>query len=221
MKLIEKTCPNCGGNLKFNKNDEKVVCEYCKKEFLIEEDKEHKDYHLELAGVDKAVVKGLFYSYFIIAFVIVLFVGSIIFGVKSCSVSKEITKLENISESTKKEIYKDSKSVLDTYAMMNIGFKQRTAFENLGFYLFINNNNNTLFDVYKGTFVHNGEEKEYYVAVKYEDIENGKMLHGNTVGSLGSYNTFSYGFESNVDLYNYLISKVEYQKVYASDKLYK
>ena len=139
MKLIEKTCPNCGANLKFNKNDEKVVCEYCKKEFLIEEDKEHKDYHLELAGVDKAVVKGLFYSYFIIAFVIILFVGSIIFGVKSCSFSKEITKLENISESTKKEIYKDSKSVLNSYEMMNIGFKQRTAFENLGFYLFINN----------------------------------------------------------------------------------
>ncbi len=29
IRLIQKSCPNCGANLKFNVNDESVTCDYC------------------------------------------------------------------------------------------------------------------------------------------------------------------------------------------------
>lgn len=39
MILIEKKCPNCGASLKFNDDDKSCKCEYCKREFSIEKDK--------------------------------------------------------------------------------------------------------------------------------------------------------------------------------------
>lgn len=36
MKIIEKNCPSCGASVKFNENEQKGICECCKKEFLIE-----------------------------------------------------------------------------------------------------------------------------------------------------------------------------------------
>ena len=38
MKLVEKKCPNCGANIKFNKNDNEVTCKYCNTCFEIEKD---------------------------------------------------------------------------------------------------------------------------------------------------------------------------------------
>ena len=40
MRLIEKECPNCGASVEFNENDKTCKCEYCKRSFTIERDKE-------------------------------------------------------------------------------------------------------------------------------------------------------------------------------------
>lgn len=37
MRLIKKSCPNCGAGLKFDKHDTEVTCEYCKQSFMIED----------------------------------------------------------------------------------------------------------------------------------------------------------------------------------------
>lgn len=39
MKIIEKKCPNCGAGLEFSENDRTCRCEYCKRSFVIEQDK--------------------------------------------------------------------------------------------------------------------------------------------------------------------------------------
>ena len=38
MKLIEKKCPNCGANLKFDKDDTEVTCKYCNASYEIQRD---------------------------------------------------------------------------------------------------------------------------------------------------------------------------------------
>ena len=37
MKLTSAKCPNCGADIKVNKDEEKTVCEYCKSEILVED----------------------------------------------------------------------------------------------------------------------------------------------------------------------------------------
>ena len=38
MKIIEKKCPNCKANLKFNAGDHEARCESCRREYIIEYD---------------------------------------------------------------------------------------------------------------------------------------------------------------------------------------
>lgn len=40
MKLVEKKCPNCGAGLSFNDTDKSCKCDYCKRSFEIERDKD-------------------------------------------------------------------------------------------------------------------------------------------------------------------------------------
>ena len=37
MRLTNAKCPNCGADIKVNKEEEKAVCEYCKSEILVED----------------------------------------------------------------------------------------------------------------------------------------------------------------------------------------
>ena len=37
MRLTSAKCPNCGADIKVNKDEEKTVCEYCKSEILVED----------------------------------------------------------------------------------------------------------------------------------------------------------------------------------------
>ena len=38
MKIVEKKCPNCGANIKFDKEDTSVTCNYCNQSYTIERD---------------------------------------------------------------------------------------------------------------------------------------------------------------------------------------
>ena len=40
MKIIEKKCPNCGANLKFQSGERNARCESCRREFVVEYDTE-------------------------------------------------------------------------------------------------------------------------------------------------------------------------------------
>ena len=43
MKIIEKKCPNCGGNLDFKVGERDVKCESCRRKFAVEYDADISD----------------------------------------------------------------------------------------------------------------------------------------------------------------------------------
>lgn len=59
MKLIYKTCPNCGANLKFNVNDESVTCDYCGTFVLIEHEKQKMNKPIELKNAQRIYVNKI------------------------------------------------------------------------------------------------------------------------------------------------------------------
>ncbi len=83
MKLIEKKCPNCNGDLEFKKSDTEVTCKYCQRSFIIEHDNVDEfgedAFNLiysnfnQVTGVSKAIfaIVGLF----IIGTAIVMFIS--------------------------------------------------------------------------------------------------------------------------------------------------
>lgn len=87
MKLIEKKCPNCGADLKFNKDDDTVTCNYCKTSYEIQRDIGVDDIVNELFDADdfilhkkamKSVNKGIMF-FIIFVFVMILIVFLIMF----------------------------------------------------------------------------------------------------------------------------------------------
>ena len=55
MKLIDVSCPGCGANLKVNDDKQYIVCEYCNRLFMIDDDVqkvEHSVSNAEQAGYD-------------------------------------------------------------------------------------------------------------------------------------------------------------------------
>ncbi len=73
MNLIEKKCPNCGANMKFEENDSKCYCEYCKNEFLI-----HKDQNDNFTFTINKATKA-FLTYWITSFIFSSIISIIIF----------------------------------------------------------------------------------------------------------------------------------------------
>ena len=83
MRLVESKCPGCGANVKFNENDTKGVCEYCKKEFTITKDPQ-EEFLLSMNEFSKDIMKHvsssfkisriIFFIVFFMAFAIILFV---------------------------------------------------------------------------------------------------------------------------------------------------
>ena len=114
MKLVEKKCPNCGGELKFGPDDKETKCEYCGKSFEIERDEKVSDskenllnsemYSLteEQKEVAKAVVAG-FASFQIVPFIIfaIFFIGIVGLGIFGFTHTKDINhnKITTISDS--------------------------------------------------------------------------------------------------------------------------
>ncbi len=232
MKIIEKSCPNCGAGLEFKKEDKTVKCSYCKKTYAVVPDKE--DYMLEMMKGTQNAIKGIFIATIVVFIVIAvsmsLMFGGIFKGVSSLTsnASKEITTLNDISEDTEKSLHNESKEVIKNYTMLTIGIKQTEPFKNEGMYLLVDKTGNTIYDVYKGAYELSGTSTTVYVAVRYDNVENkgtsfgSTMLNGQFFGEMKEVNgRFMFGFTSNEDLYDSMVAKTAYEKMYASEGLYK
>lgn len=263
MKLFEKSCPNCGAELKFNLNDKEVTCNYCRKSYVIEKDNDapkelsSEDFQFnEIAGA----VKTFSIIHFIITFFIIVFIiGVTIFifinansqmknnnndskitnnssstddvddmndlldVIKGDTKSNNnyVTKYSDIDEETKNEFIGSSKSALEdaiSFYKDNFMYPVKTSWTYVGSYYLVSNkdvtyNYNYLYNVYKITYVINKKNVDYYGAVRYNDIKlssdtkivanmNGKVEAPMHNGNVGEY---TFGYESNKDLYNKLI----------------
>jgi hypothetical protein len=91
MKLVEKKCPNCGGDLKFGINDKETKCEYCNKAYEIERENDDKEelfnadnykFIEEGAEAAKAVVVGFAAAQMIPIFIFaIFFIMIVVFGI--------------------------------------------------------------------------------------------------------------------------------------------
>lgn len=244
MKLFEKSCPNCGAELKFNLNDKEVTCNYCRKSYVIEKDndapKELSSEDFQFNEIAGAVQTFSIAHFMIIFFAFVLIIGGAIFmfntvdsqmrntnnsstnNIGDTKVNNNyVTKYSDIDEETKNEFISSSKSALEdaiSFYKDKFMYPIKTNWTYVGSYYLVSNTDvthsyNYLYNVYKITYVINKENVDYYGAVRYNDIKlssdnkivanmNGKVEAPMHNGNVGEY---TFGYESNKDLYNKLI----------------
>ena len=77
MKIIEKKCPNCGGNLDFKVGERDVKCSSCRRKFAIEYDADPTELSgkakeaLKAADISLRPIRKIFLVFFAVFFVIV------------------------------------------------------------------------------------------------------------------------------------------------------
>ena len=124
MKLIEKKCPNCNGDLEFKVNDTEVTCKYCQRSFIIEHDNtsEFGDEAFNLIYSNFNQVKGV--SKAIFAIVGLFIMGTAIFMFISFSKTRD-----NIVNNGKNNIENRTNTNTNT----NNDNKEPVTLESLGF----------------------------------------------------------------------------------------
>jgi len=115
MKIIEKKCPNCHANLEFDAGETNVKCKNCRREYMIEYDKDFVDPEVQLKAKDiqlkllndfektRRFSRGVFLAIFLITTVVIIL--TIFFAVNGykeyfeSQKSFEQTRLENAKRS--------------------------------------------------------------------------------------------------------------------------
>ena len=235
MKLIEKTCPNCGANIDINKNDEKVTCDYCKKTYLVEKDP-NIDLDLNINPEDavklvaSTAIGNTIIGIAVFLFIVVLFVGIGIFAasknnIKTTSTyeeSKIILNIDAIPEDIKTKISSQSITTIRVHDKGTM-YERKEEFKNLGMYLLVfNDDTNAIYDVYKSRYVVKGEETDIYFAVYYTNVKDKSTM---LVGILEDNNdvksdTFMLGYKTIEELYKAITGTIKPDKVYSTNNLY-
>jgi hypothetical protein len=88
MKFVEKKCPNCGANLKFEAGERNATCESCRREFVVQYDAQDiagdiKDAvnKIKADSVNLVPAAKIFGTFFTIHTIVVSVIAVIIFGV--------------------------------------------------------------------------------------------------------------------------------------------
>ena len=107
MKFIEKKCPNCGANLKFEAGERNATCESCRRGFVIEYDAEDIAGDIKEAAnkikadsvnlVPAAKIFGTIFAVhtIIVAVVSIIIFGFVAFGIVHAIISFNQTKEEH------------------------------------------------------------------------------------------------------------------------------
>lgn len=167
MKLIEKKCPNCGAGLKFDEDDKEVVCEYCKKSYVIERDKAEIEKNTsDNNDVDKRIVSEYYNliqkkndgikaiaSIFIVIFVfavILFFSGALevsrnfnktfsdIVPVAPEKKDTYVTEIKQIDEKSLEIFHSESKSSLSKLNEFILSDVEKSEWTYVGMYLLTN-----------------------------------------------------------------------------------
>ena len=126
MKLVEKKCPNCGGELKFSVNDKETKCDYCGKAYEIERENDDKEelfnadnYRITLSEEQKKkVAQAALFGFaavqiapiiMFVAFIVIVIIGGVMFSTMHDRVSRTVPSAK-IEETVKK---KDENLIVD------------------------------------------------------------------------------------------------------------
>lgn len=242
MKLVEKTCPNCGANLEFNFGDKEVKCKYCNKSYLIEgydNTNYQNNLNIDLNLVTKttqSIISIPFIIFIIIFSIITIFIGYTTFKIvsidhKSISENNEtyeentesLNFLNSITTEMSDKITSKSISTINAWNKTNDNFILDSS-KHLGYYLATNGNFSTLYDIFE--LVYKDENKQYtvYTGVKYSNVKNneGNINLGNSsiFGSIKQcgFNNL-WGYDTVEDLYNNINTPFN-ETLYAAEGLY-
>ena len=214
MKIIEKKCPDCGADLKFDIKDKETKCRYCKSEFIIEDNNIDKNnINLDDIVLNKKIIKVFSIFHFLIAFVIfAITIAMFIVGFNhfkdSEGVSNEKTVKININEIDEKienKLVKASINEIKKWNIMHNNYELDGEYEEAGLYYLKNTLSVRIIVVLKYTYKNESDSKTIYCGIKYmgNDINSLNYtphLNTNQV-VLGDFD-YAYGYESIEELYD-------------------
>ena len=202
MRLIEKKCPGCGASIKIDENAKKGVCEYCKKEFIVEEDAGEKilsSFNEISTGIWKStsfVVIGVIAFMFFMVIIIITMTSR--FHVNNDSTSNVTNIIEEqdkdelmdeivISNSDYTSIDNSSKSAILDLTFGDHNYQRYGTEERVKEYLLTKKDANIYIPVYKVNYQDwpNKEHKfTVYIPVKYTNVlKKGKSIDIFELGS--------------------------------------
>jgi len=228
MKFIEKKCPNCGANMKFNLEDKEVKCNYCNSEFIIENNNEENS-KVNLDKVNLKLIKTFSIIHLIVFIVVFCFiVGTFVLvfinfskmtgDVNTRSNNVEI-KLSDISDDVIKKLSNISKEEIRKWN------GEDNNYEDVGFYYLKNKVSVEVVYVLKSTYLIDNESKEIYTTFSYYGSSINNLRYTPYITTeLYKVDNFNiiHGYNSIQSIYDKLIHDKEALgfKVAASNNLY-
>jgi len=183
MKIIEKKCPGCGADVKFDENATKGVCDYCKKEFIIQKDPQ-EEFLLSMNDFSKDVMHQVsssfkfsrFLFFFIFFFAFSFIVGMIIFGFVGMHVNSHGYLKDVNSISAHDYSYIDSKATkaIDNLSFGDEEFHMTASPQRVQEYLLTKDKSNIYIPIYKTLYVSwPKQENKYivYIPVKFNNVK--------------------------------------------------
>lgn len=232
MRLIEKECPNCGAGLSFTREDTTCRCEYCKREFEIERDKEKKNFADQFVLSElKTPIKlfsfftlGSFITPIIMMSIVFLIIVIILFGAMG----------GRLYGSSKRQLIKSTSELTDSnYSRMNLNARAIISRETIGstgeyvskgriererIYIISNEKRNYVIPVYKVVykhFVNSSDTYTVYIPISYENVRvkgNSITLDDGVIAADKYYfndNDYTYGYSDLDTLYKEVIKPYE------------
>ena len=238
MKLIEKECPNCGAGLSFTVEDTTCKCEYCKREFEIERDKEKKklDDQYILSEL-KAPIK--LFSYFTFGsfithaiavsftfLIIIIILFGAIGGLYSSNNRKLIKSYSELTDNDFSRMNLRARSIITSETIGTTGeYVSKGRIERVNVYFISNEKRNYVIPVYKVVYKHfanSSDTHTVYIPISYKDVRvkgNSISLDDGVIAADKYYfndNDYTYGYGDLDTLYDEVI-KV-YEKRYKVEK---
>lgn len=238
MRLIEKECPNCGAGLHFNKEDTTCKCEYCKREFEIERDKEKKkiddQYILNELKTPFKIFSFFTLSSFVteaiiffVSFIVIVIIGFNI--VKGLNDSNSIFNRNAALVTTSEELSAADYSTLDIQSVILVS---RETKENSGLYNVIgsikrskvyiisNKKENYIIPIYKAIYTNlsnDNDKHTVYIPIIYKNVKtkNNSIAFSLSEGKISAPNyyfndsNYVYGYTDLDTLYTEVIKQYE------------
>lgn len=229
MNIIEKNCPSCGANVKFDESAKKVFCEYCKKEFLIEKNDE-SEYLLTIQEGHRNLVLALVISFVVIIVPLIFLLFYVTnelesrnrFDFANSKYKNYISTVEDIPDGDYYTIDALSRIAIKENLKNNVDFQLKDDLKRQTIYLLNKREGegNILVSVYKGIYSNNEITYTVYTPVLFKNVKFD--IINSVTGFLGAaevkgdniyfnleHSEYTLGYNTLEELYNGIVKPLE------------
>ena len=232
MRLVEKSCPNCGASLEFNEKDKGCKCQYCKKSFEIERDSDNsEEYNLVYNDIRNPFLLLFAVPFIVIILAIVItsismqnHLGSDHYSSSKINTQEEadhlITSADQLTNQMLETLERENNSFVNqsitgrhdtTYSYQKTGDPKLEKV-----YVLYQEDTNYLISIYKvmyHNYFNQSDVHTVYVPIIFEDVMNkgfnASLANGNNPAPEYYFNeehsTYIYAYPSFDDCYNDVI----------------